>query len=187
MRWKVAWTARHDTEVRSLEGAAQSKGETMKIRNVAASALFLFAASFAAFAQSGSYSPPPGGEKGQTVTVSLMGVADKDAGGKAVLACNLAETKHGIEVTATKLRPGGVYSIWLSKMDENMKVSSEIRADNPKKRTRADKNGKLSFKGSLKECPTGAYNMVEIRFHADGKPANVKGAACAVAGKIPME
>jgi len=133
------------------------------------------------------YSPPEGGDEWQYSTVILKGTdVDKNATGKAILACNMAETQHRIQLTAQKVVPKGTYSIWLVKYDaEKKKTVRQLRVDNPDRPLKADQYGKLAFASTLRACPQGKYTHVAIRYHADADPRNIKEAKTALKGNIP--
>lgn len=146
-------------------------------------ALFIATATWA----STPYQPPEGGDQWQSVNVTLKGTSiDRDATGKAVLACNMAETSHRIQLAAKKLVANGVYSVWLVKYNAaGKKIVRQARVDNSARRLKADKYGKLAFASNLKACPQGKYTHIQVRYHADGNPKNVKAAKTALSGKMP--
>ena len=149
--------------------------------------MILVLAAAAAWASSTPYEPPEGGDKWQFSTVVVKGTPiDRDAIGKAVLSCNMAETQHRIQLQASKLVPRAVYSVWLVKHDSALKKAlKKSRADNPSRRLKADKYGKLAFAANLNACPQGKYDHVVVMLHGDGDPKNVRGAKAALKGKIP--
>jgi len=133
------------------------------------------------------YTPPEGGDEWQYSTVILKGTdVEKEATGKAILACNMAETQHRIQLTAQKVVPNGTYSVCLVKYDaEKDKAVKELRVDNPDRPLKADQYGKLAFASNLETCPQGKYTHVCIRYHVDADPRNTKGAKTALKGVIP--
>ena len=133
------------------------------------------------------YTPPEGEDEWQYITVILKGTeVDKDARGKAILACNMAESQHRAQLSAEKIVPRGTYSVWLVKYDaEKKKIVKQTRVDNPKRRLRADRYGKLAFASNLNSCPQGKYTHVYVRYHADGNPRNTKDAKTALKGALP--
>ena len=151
---------------------------------VVCAVLWCLAASLA-WASSTPYEPPEGGDKWQKVTVALKGTdVDKDAQGNAVLACNIAETQHRIQLAAKNVEANGVYSVWLVKVDKK-KVLRQTRVDDPDRPLKADKHSKLAFASNLDACPQGKYTHVEVRYHEDGDAKNIRGAKTALSGKIP--
>ncbi len=132
------------------------------------------------------YEPPEGGDEWQKVTVVLTGTSeDADAAGKAVLACNMAETQHRIQASAQKLTPRATYSVWLVKLNDEGKLVRQLRCDNPDRQLRADKNGKLSLAANLPSCPQGKYNMVVVRLHPEGDPKDRTNMVTVMKGAIP--
>jgi len=140
-----------------------------------------------AWASSTPYEPPEGGDRGQKVEVPLQGTdIAKGAEGTAVLACNMAESQHRIQLAAKGVKGGGVYSVWLVKFDaEKKKVVRQTRVDNPNRALKADKDGKLAFASNLDACPQSRYNRGEVRYHADGNAKNAAGAKAALSGELP--
>ncbi|MFQ5809564.1 MAG: hypothetical protein ACE5JM_08090 [Armatimonadota bacterium] len=140
-----------------------------------------------AWADSAPYTPPEGGDRWQHITVVLEGTdADKDAKGKAILACNTAETQHRIQLAAENLVKEGTYSVWLVRLDaDRKKMARQTRIDHRKRALRADVFGKLAFASNLESCPQGKYHQVQIRHHADGMPRNTKDARTVLVGTIP--
>lgn len=139
------------------------------------------------WASSTPYNPPEGGDEWQYVTVVLKGTAtDADASGKAILACNMAETQHRIQLAAEKLVARGAYSVWLAKYNKDgSKMLSQTRLDDASKRLRADAKGKLAFTANLSACPQGRYTHVVVRYHADGNPRNATKVPAVLLGKMP--
>ncbi|NSW55460.1 MAG: hypothetical protein HPY44_05565 [Armatimonadetes bacterium] len=133
-----------------------------------------------------SYEPPEGGGEWSYLTVQLRGTAlDTDAVGKAVIACNMTETFHRLQLAAEKLEPNGVYSVWVVKYDlEGKKVLRQLRIDRPDRRTTADRFGKLAFASNVSSCVQTAYSHVEVRLHPDKNPRNIATAKAALMGPI---
>jgi hypothetical protein len=149
--------------------------------------LLLVLAAVVGWASSTPYQPPEGGDEWQSVTVVLTGTAaDANATGKAVLACNMAESQHRIQLAAQKLVARGTYSVWLAKYSkEGSKLLSQVRVDDSSKRLRADGDGKLALAANLSACPQGRYTHVVVRYHADGNPKRVSNIPAALMGEIP--
>lgn len=140
------------------------------------------------FAQD-TYAPPEGGGEWIYVTVQLNGTAlDTDAVGKAVIACNMTETFHRLQLAAEKLEPNGVYSIWVVKYDlEGKKVLRQLRIDRPDRRTTADRFGKLAFAANVTSCVQSGYSHIEVRLHADKNPRNIAAARTSLMGAMPPQ
>ncbi len=138
-------------------------------------------------ADSTPYRPPEGGDRWQYSTVVLKGTeVDKDAKGKAILACNIAETQHRIQLAAENLVKEGTYSVWLVKFDvKKRKTIRQTRVDDPARSLKADLFGKLALASNLSSCPQGRYNQVQVRYHADGNSRDTTKARAALIGKIP--
>jgi hypothetical protein len=132
------------------------------------------------------YRPPGGGDDWQSVTVILQGTDLRpDASGKAVLACKMDETQHRIDLSAQGVFAAKIYSVWLVQLDAQGGLVTQLRVDNPDHPLRADGQGKISFTSSLAECPEGKYNVVAVRYHADGDPNNGAGAQTILKGSVP--
>jgi hypothetical protein len=132
------------------------------------------------------YRPPGGGEDWQSVTAVLHGTEVRPgASGTAVLACSLDETQHRIELAAQGVAAGKIHSVWLVKLDAQGALVRQLRVDDPDHPLRADGNGNLNFAANLAECPQGKYNVVAVRYHADGDPHNGAGAATVLKGSVP--
>lgn len=133
-----------------------------------------------------TYTPPEGGGQWAYVTIPLKGTAlDTDAVGKAVIACNMTETFYRLQLSAAKLEPNGVYSIWVVKYDlEGKKVLRQLRIDRPDRRTTADRFGKLAFTSNVTACVQSGYSHIEVRLHADKNPRNIGAARAAMMGVI---
>ena len=150
------------------------------------SAVSVLALAGGVWASSSPYEPPEGGDEWQKITVTLAGTPlDKDAKGKAVFACNTGETFHRVQLQASNLVKSGTYSVWLVKLDNSKKkVLKQLRVDNPNRRLKADRYGKLALASNITACPAGRYDQVQVRYHQDGRPKNVKGATTAAVGDI---
>lgn len=130
-----------------------------------------------------TYHPPTGGRWQKSVVYLTAAQPGSHAVGDCLLACNLAETEHRLELYARGLKPGATYTIWLWK--EKTGASVKTRQVTSRWRlAKADARGDLHFTASLAQCPSTA-NALLVRYHAPGQPASFTGGVTVLRGRLP--
>ena len=103
-----------------------------------------------------------GAGAGESKRFGLMGQKDSPEASGTVA---IEGTK--LTVTATGLKPNGVYTVWFVNMQPNM---TKAGAGKPPYSFKADAKGNAKYTANLSESPVGKWQVIFIVRHPSGDP-----------------
>lgn len=115
-------------------------------------------------------------------TLKLMpDEAGKDASGTAVIRDKGAGQKE-LAITASGLKPDGIYTVWLVNMTPKMDMTGVGAGDYAFK---ADAQGRGSYTATVSAAELAKWQILEVAYHPDGKATNMKGIKIALKATLP--
>ncbi len=109
--------------------------------------------------------------------------AGKGAKGQVVITDKGGDQKE-ITIATTGLKPDSVYTVWLVNMKPKMDMIGLGTGDYS---FRSDNKGSGYYTASISVAELEKWQMVEIAYHPDGNPKNMKKMAIALNAPIKMK
>lgn len=119
-----------------------------------------------------------------TQKVELEGEkAFKQARGEAVIRDAGADQKQ-IQVKASGLKPNSVYTLWFVTEKPRMDMAGVGTGDYS---FRTDSRGTGQYTATVPVDEIGKWDLLEVAYHPDANPANMKDIDIALKGELPEE